>query len=168
MKPLATSERIRRQTSMNKRSMNTNLDSKLGQGTSERGRSQVETHLSTVIFNDRFTARILGYSSNFLKSVEKNSRERVRFIPIRPLVERIPMVSRNSKKKGGTVVEICQKAKSCQDQSPTDNFLPDIRRILIARQPRRRTFGFRDREKKLSPFFITRFVKTNRVFLLFS
>lgn len=87
---------------MNKRSMNTNLDSKLGQGTSERGRSQVETHLSTVIFNDRFTARILGYSSNFLKSVEKNSRERVRFIPIRPLVERIPMVSRNSKKKGGT------------------------------------------------------------------
>lgn len=87
---------------MNKRSMNTNLDSKLGQGTSERGRSQVETHLSTVIFNDRFTARILGYSSNFLKSVEKNSRERVRFIPIRPLVERIPMVSRNSKKKGNS------------------------------------------------------------------
>lgn len=82
--------------------MNTNLDSKLGQGTSERGRSQVKTHLSTVIFNDRFTARILGYSSNFLKSVEKNSRERVRFIPIRPLVERIPMVSRNSKKKGNS------------------------------------------------------------------
>lgn len=87
---------------MNKRSMNTNLDSKLGQGTSERGRSQVETHLSTVIFNDRFTAGILGYSSNFLKSVEKNSRERVRFIPIRPLVERIPMVSRNSEKKGNS------------------------------------------------------------------
>lgn len=164
MKPLATSERIRRQTSMNKRSMNTNLDSKLGQGTSERGRSQVETHLSTVIFNDRFTARILGYSSNFLKSVEKNSRERVRFIPIRPLVERIPMVSRNSKKKGNSRRDLPKGEKlprSISHGQLPRRYSPNID---CASAPKA---NLRDREKLL-PFFITRFVKTNRVFLLFS
>lgn len=72
------------------------------------------------------------------------------------------MVSRKGRKKRGTVVEIRQ-AKSCQDQSPTDNFLADIRRILIAPEANLRLWD-RDRgTKKFLLFFTTRFVKTNRI-----
>lgn len=66
---------------MNKRSMNTNLDSKLGQGTSERGRSQVETHLSTVNFQRSFYGQDTRL---FVQFFEKRWKEFSREGPIHP------------------------------------------------------------------------------------
>lgn len=54
------------------------------------------------------------------------------------------------KRRGGTIVEICQ-AKSCQDQSPTDNFLADIRRILISLEDEPRST---DEQASTSFFFL--------------
>lgn len=93
----------------------------------------------------------------FLKSVEKNSR----FISVVTLAERIRFRGRIEGEKGGAVVEICRRKVDFPRTTSSD-----IRRISIIAC--RQTAVEEEEEEASTTLFITRFVKTDQIFLLFS